>query len=176
MTRIVVNDQPLKIAVSACLLGQPVRYDGGHRYHSFVAEVLARRFELVAICPEVGAGMGVPRPTIRLVAGGDGVRVVRVDEPQHDETQRLQDYARKMVVELAGVCACVFKSRSPSCGLQSPLHPEGSSPGLFARELQRAWPQMPLVDDDQLLDGAAQRRFVAQAIAYAQGGHGGERV
>lgn len=168
MAKIVVNDKPLKLAVSACLLGELVRYDGGHRRHPFVAEVLADLFDLVAVCPEVGVGMGVPRPMIQLVDQGGGLRVLRVGDPQCDETERLRRYSAQMAVELGQVSGYVLKSRSPSCGLRVPVVPQGVSPGLFAGEIARAWPQLPMVEDDALADEVAQQRFIDQVVAYGQ--------
>ena len=168
MAKITLKNKPLTIAVSACLLGEWVRYDGGHRSCCFVTETLANLFDLVAVCPEVAVGMGVPRPMIHLVDQGGDVRVVRLDDPRHDETERLQQYGNRMVAELAGVCAYVFKSRSPSCGLSSPLSPSGVAPGVFAQVMRQAWPEMPMVEEGQLLDEQAQRRFIAQAVAYGQ--------
>ena len=168
MTKMDVDGKPLKIAVSACLLGQPVRYDGGHRRHDFVAGELAARFDIVALCPEVEAGMGVPRPTIQLVAGPAGIRALGVDDPQRDVSQALGEYAVAKAEALGDICGCVLKSRSPSCGLHTPVQPRGESPGLFARAMLDKWPGLPIVEDEALDNETGQRDFVARAVAYGR--------
>ena len=168
MTKMEIEGKPLKIAVSACLMGEPVRYDGGHRRHDFVARELAFRFDLVALCPEVEAGLGVPRPTIQLVAGSGGRRALGVDDPQRDVSRALREYAVAKAESLDRVCGCVLKSRSPSCGLHAPVQPRGESPGVFARAMLEKWPGLPIVEDEMLDDEAGQRDFIARVVAYCR--------
>jgi uncharacterized protein YbbK (DUF523 family) len=104
--------KPLKIGISACLLGERVRYDGGHKRNQMLLDYLALRYALVPICPEVAAGLGVPRPPVQLVARGVEIRAVGVLDEQLDVTRPLIEYGRQVIAG-EGLCGFVFKSRSP---------------------------------------------------------------
>ena len=110
-----------RVAVSACLAGERVRYDGASRYLPAFAW-LAERLQLVSVCPEVGAGLAVPRPPVQLVTDGAITRARGRDDPTLDVTAALAEFARTSRADLeaaAPLCGYVFKSRSPSCGLGS---------------------------------------------------------
>lgn len=161
------------IGVSSCLLGQRVRYDGGHKRDAFIVEELGSRFELLPICPETAIGMGVPRPAIRLVLEVDGIHARGVDDPDLDVTALLTAFARRILPGLAHLCGYVFKARSPSCGLgSSPLfvsgHPPREASGLFAAALQTALPHLPLEEEDRLRDPVLRDRFLARVYACRQ--------
>lgn len=167
-----MNGEPSRpcIGVSSCLLGQRVRYDGGHKRDGFVVEELGARFELLPICPEVAIGLGVPRPPIQLLLEADGIHARGVQDPGLDVTDRLRAYARLVLPDLARLCGYVFKARSPSCGIDStPLFVAGEAPrlasGLFAAAVQAALPGLPLVQEDQLQDPALRARFLEQLYA-----------
>ena len=91
-----------KIAVSACLLGQPVRYDGGHKRDRFVADQLSQHLEIIPVCPEMEAGMGVPRPTIQLRRVQGQLRLVRSDDGSIDYTDVMAEVAKKRAQQLRG--------------------------------------------------------------------------
>ena len=146
----------IRIAVSACLLGQPVRYDGTDRNHP-AAAALARRFELVPICPEVEIGLGVPRPPIRLLSGGQVVDT----STNGDLTARLVALAGGRAVELSQlrVSGVVLKHKSPSCGLtgvrvfdtidaEAPRSSDGV--GVFSRALLSLLPELPRAQECDL--------------------------
>ena len=163
----------IRVGVSSCLLGQSVRWDGGHKRDPYVAETLARMFELVPVCPEVAIGLGVPRPPIRLVAQDRKLRAVAVRAPHLDVTERLAKYGRAMARELDDVCGYVLKSDSPSCGMERVKiyrgvagPPSRTGTGVYAQALMRARPGLPLAEEGSLADGAARENFVERVFAY----------
>lgn len=175
---------PFLIAISACLLGERVRYDGGHKLDRTLVDVLGPCVRWVPICPEVEAGLGVPRPAMRLERDGAQVRLVSIAE-RRDLTARMVQCARALVARLAdeGVVGVVLKSRSPSCGPgdaplfelpQSDGGPERSShqDGVFAGALREALPGLPLAAEAGLATAAGRATFLVAAAAYrASRGH-----
>jgi len=145
------------IGTSACLLGQRVRYDGGHKRMPVLADVLAGELEIIPICPEADIGLGTPREPINLYLGEDGNVALRTAETDRDLTGVMTEYARLRVSELQGdhLRGFVLKSDSPSCGRSGiPLHREGAPPaegvGMFASELLRRLPNLPVVEESDL--------------------------
>ena len=167
-------EPPLTIAVSECLTGAPVRYDGGHRASAWPGAALEGLYELRAICPEVGIGLGVPRPPIRLVGTAAAPRAIGVEDPSVDVSDRLRAYAGTRLPDLADVDGYVFKARSPSCGLEGvALHAEPDGPaapkgtGLFAAEIARARPALPRADGEDLFEPGALESFVTRTFVHA---------
>ncbi len=171
----------LRIAVSACLLGERVRYDGGHRRSRYAAEALGRAFQLVPECPEVGIGLGVPRPKIRLEAAGDGVRLVGAEG--EDLTPVMSAYAaaaarRFQQERIAGV---VLKSRSPSCGTgdakvhRNEVVVSTRGDGVFAavlrgglhREIGRELWSPPQISETALDDPARRDHWLTRVFGFA---------
>jgi uncharacterized protein YbbK (DUF523 family) len=157
------------IGVSACLLGEPVRYDGAHHRDPWVCGALAREFELVPICPELAIGLGVPRRPIRLLRTGGGVRVRDAQDPGNadlDLTERFRLLADELAPQLGALSGYVFKSRSPSCGVRDvPLYDAGGRPqalvaGEFARLVMARYPGLPVIDERQLADPSERERFL----------------
>jgi len=152
------------LAVSACLLGESVRYDGRHKRDDWVCEVLSRHFHLQPLCPEVGAGLGVPRPSVRLVRRGDELRAVGVEDADVDVTESLaaftRDYLRGQRVD-----GMVLKARSPSCALDSAPVDEGgeTGPGLFTARVVARWPWLPVIEENGLADLWRRLHFVERA-------------
>src|SRR5262245_7283318 len=112
-------DRQLRIGISMCLLGENVRYDGGHKREPFVTGVLSRFVEFVAVCPEMDVGLGVPREPIRLVDVGGRIHLRGV-KSETDHTAAMQRYSRRKVRELAqhDLCGYILKKDSPSCGME----------------------------------------------------------
>lgn len=160
------------IGVSACLIGRPVRYDGGHRADSFVAGDLARRVRLVAVCPEVELGLGTPRPTLQLVRNADDLRLV--ESGGRDLTTAMREFAAARVEALAteDLDGYVLKSRSPSCAIADAdrLDEHGTradaGPGLFTDALTARWPDLPLIDERGLAEALLRRDFLARVAAF----------
>jgi uncharacterized protein YbbK (DUF523 family) len=161
------------LGVSSCLLGERVRYDGGHKRDAAVRS-LARVAEWVPVCPELEAGFGVPRPPMRLVRDASGVRLVEVASGS-DHTRAMQRYtaARLRALRALDLCGYVLKKNSPSCGIaRVPLYTRGkvrsSGVGLFAGGLREAFPHLPWIDEAELRDPSRRAHFVERAIAYAR--------
>ena len=167
-----LSDKP-RIAVSACLVGEPVRYDGNHKRHPQVIGLLASLFELLPVCPEVEIGLGIPREPIQLEETTDGVRLVAVQSRQ-DYTIRMQQFARQMTTQLESWQACgyLLKSRSPSCGLQDvklfDKHGDfqRSGRGIFAQQLQQDVQSLPLAEETTLEDAATREHFIERVQAF----------
>jgi uncharacterized protein YbbK (DUF523 family) len=163
----------IRIGVSACLLGEPVRYDGNHKRDSFVADVLARFVHLVPVCPEVEIGLGTPREPIHLERGDDRLRLVGA-ETGRDLTETMNDYARRKLDELSllDLSGYILKRSSPSCGADRvPVHGPrgrvvGSGRGLFAEALRSRWPLLPIEEEDRLADPHARDAFLDRVFSY----------
>ena len=108
----------IPIGISSCLLGNEVRHNGGHKRDSYITGTLAEYFEFTAFCPEVGIGLGVPRPTIRLVDDGSEIRVVGVKDSNLDVTDKLRDYTQDQFGQIRELYGFIFKRASPSCGME----------------------------------------------------------
>src|SRR3989449_5722838 len=143
----------IRVGISACLLGQEVRYDGGHKRDGLIIATLGRLFEWVPVCPEVEMGLGVPRETLRLEGDRRRPRLV-LERARRDITSRMSAWSRRRLAQLdrLDLCGYVLKSRSPSCGLRSvPVHrsgrpgaPKGRATGAFARALLKRFPRLPV--------------------------------
>ncbi len=166
------------MAVSSCLLGERVRYDGKEKGIAWIVEHLASEVEVVSICPEVGAGMSVPRPPIQLVSRpGEELRVVVVNEGS-DVTAALRNFSNQQLARIADmpIAGYVFKARSPSCGLRDTPHFASAAggakslriaSGFWAGMLQSRWPDLPCVDESELRESAGQEQFLRRVRAYA---------
>jgi len=161
-----------RLGISSCLLGQRVRYDGHRKRDSYVSDTLARHFELVPVCPEVAIGLGVPRPPIRLVGSVTHPRAVGVDDPALDVTVALAAYGRRQARALDGICGYIFKSKSPSCGLERvKVYRRGAAAprvgtGIYAAAFRAAAPLVPLEEEGRLNDPARRDSFLERAFAY----------
>ncbi len=168
------SQNSIKVGVSACLLGKKVRFDGGHKRSHFIAESLAGYFEFVPFCPEVAIGMGTPRQPIRLVGDARSPEAVGVKTPELVVTQPLRDYGRKVAGNIHELSGFIFKKDSPSCGMErvkvygSKGMPERSGTGLFAQEIMRAHPLLPVEEEGRLNDPALRDNFIARVYVYAR--------
>ena len=155
----------IRIGVSSCLLGERVRYDGGHKRNQTVIDLLGQRFEAVPVCPEVELGMGVPREAVQLVAGDITPYMVGIESGK-DWTRAMTDFSSQKLQALTCLSGFIFKSRSPSCGTGNvPLHHEQEkSAGLFAQAFTKHFPALPVIDEEQLQDEKAREGFIARVI------------
>ncbi len=165
---------PLTVAVSDCLTGAAVRYDGGNKYSALCHVELAGLFELRGICPELAIGLGVPRAPIRLVGSGGAPRARGVADPRVDVTDALRTFAARTVPELADVYGYIFMHDSPSCGLHGidVFDDAGSvagsrGRGVFAAAIVDALPDLPVADCARLDDAAVRDSFVTRVFAFA---------
>lgn len=168
----------IRVGVSACLLGEPVRYDGGHKRSAVIVELLGPRFTWVPVCPEMEIGLGAPREPVRLTGDPHAPRMLGASS-KRDLTREMTAYAQRRARELAAldIAGYVLKSASPSCGLRDvPVWDEddgsnGSSHpgrGLFAAALAAAWPELPIVEEGDLAEPAGREDFVARVLAHAK--------
>ena len=164
--------RPIRIGISACLLGQPVRFDGGHKRDAFLTETFGRFVEWVPVCPEVECGFGTPREAMRLVRVERGVRLLTV-KSGIDLTAPMERFSRSRVSALASedLSGYVLKKDSPSCGLERVKvyghgAPVRGGRGLFAAVLVDAFPHLPLEEEGRLADPRLRDNFVERVFAY----------
>jgi uncharacterized protein YbgA (DUF1722 family)/uncharacterized protein YbbK (DUF523 family) len=173
----VVKGEPEKIrlGVSACLLGEAVRFDGGHKRDAFLVDVLGPFVEWVPVCPEVEIGLSTPRDTLRLIGDEDAPNLV-VQKTGEDLTEPMQRYARARADELAALRlhGYVLKRASPSCGLfRVRVYRESETPrsggrGLFAAQLMLRFPRLPIEEEGRLTDAGLRENFIERVFATAR--------
>jgi len=167
------SKHPIKVGISSCLLGQEVRYNGGHKLSTLCTRDLGRYFEFVPTCPEAGAGMGIPRPPIRLVGDPAAPRAVRVEDSSVDFTRALRDYSASRIPELGDLSGYIFIKNSPSCGLfRVKVYQANGNPhmepgrGIFAHEFTKANPLLPVEEDGRLMDPVLRENFITRVFAW----------
>lgn len=169
-----LNNEKPRIAISACLLGQKVRYDGQGKAHDWLLRVLAPYVEWFPVCPEVEMGLGVPRETLRLVYGEsqDEVRLL-APASGRDLTVLAREVSHKAAVRLQGVDGIILKKSSPSCGLERvKIYSEKGIPqamgrGFFADAINRLYPSLPCIEEGRLVDIKQREQFLTQIFALA---------
>lgn len=168
----------VRVGISSCLLGNPVRYDGGHKLDAYLRDTLGALVQWVPVCPEVESGLPVPREPLRLVGDPGRPRLVEI-RTGLDRTAAVQAWAARRLdaLERERVCGFVFKSRSPSSGLRGiEVFGEGGEAvstdgvGVFARAFIERFPLLPVEDEERLGDVALRERFVERLIAAARRG------
>lgn len=165
----------LRLGVSACLLGQSVRFDGGHKRDTFVADVLTPFVEYVPVCPEQEAGLGTPREAMRLVRQGGLQRLIAV-RTRRDLTDVVTNTVQERVRQLAALRldGFVLKKDSPSCGLTrvKVYSDRGvaarTGRGLFAEALCSGLPALPVEEEGRLCDPAIRENFVERIYAFGR--------
>lgn len=171
-------EPPLPLAISECLLGSEVRYDGSGARSSFPHAALKGLFDYRGICPEVGIGLGTPRAPIRLVGDSSAPRVVGVKDPTLDVTDALRDYGQARAAELGDVAGYVLMKGSPSCGLfRVKVYPHDGGVvtgapalqgrGAYAGAVTAALPDLPVEENGRLHDPVLRENFVTRTFAYA---------
>ena len=162
-------EDKIRIGVSACLLGQQVRFDGGHKHDRYLTDTLGGYLDFVPVCPEVEAGFPIPRETFRLVGDPGAPRLV-TSRTNVDHTDRMVGWAEKRVRELEAenLCGFIFKSDSPSSGLMrvKVYNPKGMAEkkgvGLFARAFTHHFPLLPVEEEGRLNDPKLRETFIEQ--------------
>jgi len=166
------GESVIRIGVSSCLLGEQVRFDGGHKRDRFLTDRLGGYVSWVPVCPEFEVGMGIPRPTLRLVRHDDGVRMQESDSGR-DHTASMERYTKRRVAALRklDLCGYVLKRDSPSCGMERvKIYAEKGMPrregrGLFAEALIAALPWLPVEEEGRLHDAALRENFIERVFA-----------
>ena len=165
---------PLTVAISECLTGGEVRHDGGHKRSSLPHDKLAGVFEFRPVCPEVGIGLGIPREAIRLVGSVESPKAVGAKDASFDVTTRLEEFAKQQSPLLDDVHGHIFTKSSPSCGLfrvkvysKKDAPPEPKGRGVYAAEVARLRPDLPLEENGRLLDPVLRENFVTRTFVHA---------
>ena len=163
-----------KIAISACLMGTEVRYNGGHKESRLCSRTLTDYFDFVEVCPEVAIGLGIPREPIRLVGDPVQPEAVGTIDREINVTRPLAEYGRKMAAELDDICGYIFMQTSPSCGLErvkvyhangAPV--DGGGRGIYAQAFCAQHPDLPVEEDGRLNDPVLRENFLTRVFAYS---------
>ena len=157
----------IKIGISSCLLGNPVRYDGGHKLDHFLRDTLGQYVDYVPVCPEVECGMSVPREAMRLEGKPEAPRLM-TRSTREDKTDMMMTWARKRVAQLEAedLCGFIFKSDSPSSGMERvKVYDEKGMPaktgiGIFARIFMEKFSLLPVEEEGRLHDAALRENFI----------------
>jgi uncharacterized protein YbgA (DUF1722 family)/uncharacterized protein YbbK (DUF523 family) len=168
-----LDDAPLRIGISSCLLGEEVRWDGGHKRDRFLTDVLDPYVEWVPICPEVELGMGTPREPVRLVRRGDEIAMLGTKSGR-DWTAPMRAWSEKRARQLTrlDLCGYVLKKDSPSCGMERVKvrgeqgMPRKEGRGLFAEAMMRHNRWLPVEEEGRLHDAVLRENFVERIFAY----------
>ena len=160
-------EERIRLGVSKCLMGESVRYDGGHKLDRFIRDTLGRYVDFVPVCPEVECGLPVPREAMRLVGDPESPRLMTIHTGR-DITGQMTVWAGRRVRELEkeGLCGFIFKSRSPSSGMERVKvynekgMPSHSGVGVFARTFKNHFPLLPVEDEGRLHDPKLRENFI----------------
>jgi uncharacterized protein YbgA (DUF1722 family)/uncharacterized protein YbbK (DUF523 family) len=169
-----VDGRPIRIGISACLLGERVRFDGGHKRNEFIGDVLGRFVEFVPICPEVELGLGVPRETLRLLKNESGEVAIVGNQSGIDRTSAMQSWSERRLARLAreDLSGYVLKKDSPSCGMErvkvygAAGMPSRDGRGIYAAALMRRYPNLPVEEEGRLADPRLRENFIERVFAF----------
>lgn len=185
-----MTEDKIRLGISSCLLGEKVRFDGGHKRDPFLTDSLGAYVEYVPVCPEVEVGLSIPRETLRLVGDVDAPRLV-FSKSGEDITERMQAWAAKKVraLEAEGLCGFIFKSKSPSSGMERVKVYDGNGVpslkgvGIFARAFMEHFPLLPVEEEGRLHDPVLRENFIEAIFTFkrwrqllAAGGSAGRLV
>lgn len=165
----------MRIGVSQCLLGENVRFDGGHKRNEYVLTTLGKWFDFIPVCPEMEIGLGAPRESLRLVQAGSHVRMV-APKSGADHTATMTEYSHRRAkqIESQRLVGYVFKKDSPSCGMERVrVYGDGAMPhkngrGLFAAAVMDLMPALPVEEEGRLGDPRLRENFVTRVFAYSR--------
>ena len=169
-----MSTKPIRIGISSCLLGDEVRFDGGHKRDPVLTDTLGPLVEWVRVCPEVEVGMGVPRETLRLVKVGADTRMMTT-RTGVDHTDSMRAYAARRTRELDALDlrGYVLKKDSPSCGMErvkvfrtGSEAPVRTGVGIYAAVLKQRFPTLPIEEEGRLQDPVLRENFIERVFAY----------
>ncbi|WP_027671137.1 YbgA family protein [Rheinheimera baltica] len=163
----------VKVGISACVLGEKVRYDGGHKASTFCLQQLAPLVEYVPVCPEMAIGMTAPRPAIRLQLDDEhNVHLVQSNNTSIDHTDKMLAFSQKKLPQLAHLSGYVVCAKSPSCGMErvKMFNANGDSlgkvgVGIFTRQIMQVYPWLPVEEDGRLFDPALKENFICRVFS-----------
>jgi uncharacterized protein YbbK (DUF523 family) len=163
--------QKIPVGISSCLLGERVRYDGGHKYNAHIVNKLNEYFEFLPFCPEMDIGLGSPREPVKLILDNDKIRCVGTLTPSLDITDQLADCANQQRSWHNDICGYIFKKNSPSCGPDGVNLLDGNDLakngiGIYAKQIVRNFPNLPVADENQFRNLAFQEAFIQRVIIY----------
>ena len=164
--------EKIPVGISACLLGESVRFDGGHKRLTFATDELAPYVRYEPICPEMAIGLPTPRPALRLVKKEDEVALCFSKTGGEEITSQMQDFATRKVAGLHHLCGYILCAKSPSCGMERVriYEPDSNNNrkegiGIFTQALQREMPWLPMEEDGRLHDDELRENFVSRVYA-----------
>ncbi len=165
--------EKIKVGISSCILGEKVRYDGGHKLDRYIRDTLGQYFEWVPVCPEVEYGLPIPRESMRLVGDPKSPRLV-TRKSKIDHTDGMLKWSKTRLTELEGeqLCGFIFKSRSPSSGIRSvKIYSESGIPcgrgsGIFGGAFMEKFPLIPVEDDGRLHDPGLRENFIERVFVF----------
>lgn len=168
-----MTEDPIRIGISTCLLGEPVRYDGGHKRDRYLTDTLGQYFTYVPVCPEVEAGFGIPRESMQLRGDPEAPRLV-TNRSERDLTDAMLTWARKRVIELEAedLCGFIFKAKSPSSGMERVKvvtdkgMPVKKGVGLFAKAFMDHFPLIPVEEEGRLHDPKLRESFIESVFVF----------
>ena len=161
----------IPVGISSCLLGERVRYDGGHKGHSYIIRTLGKYFAFQPFCPELAIGLGIPRKPIRLLRrpGDQAIRCVEIDNHARDYTDRLAQCADAQQVWQQALCGYILKKDSPSCGMErvkvwDEVMPVREGVGVYAGQLLQNFPYLPVEEEGRLGDAVLRENFIQRVF------------
>jgi uncharacterized protein YbgA (DUF1722 family)/uncharacterized protein YbbK (DUF523 family) len=165
--------EKIMIGVSSCLLGKPVRYDGGHKHNRYITDILGNYFEFTPVCPEVECGLPVPRETMRLLGNPENPRLI-TSKTGIDHTDQMLSFCEAKVKELRTkkLCGFIFKKNSPSSGLYrvkvygNKGQAQKTGRGLFAAAFVKSFPLLPVEEEGRLQDAPIRENFIEKVFCY----------
>ena len=162
----------IQIGVSQCLLGEPVRFDGGHKRNRYLTDVLSQYVEFQAVCPELAIGLGVPRKPIRLIVTGGQDRIRGVENTTMDVTDALVQEAERAAGEMSNICGYIFMQNSPSCGVyglkrygENGYGIDSRGRGAYAKRFMELMPLIPVEEAGRLNDIGLRENFITKIFA-----------
>jgi uncharacterized protein YbgA (DUF1722 family)/uncharacterized protein YbbK (DUF523 family) len=163
----------IKVGISSCLLGNEVRFDGGHKHSRLCSDNLSRYFEFIPECPEVSSGMSIPRKPIRQIGDINSPSVVAVHDNSIDYTEQLNTFSKNKAKQLEELCGYVFMQKSPSCGVfrvkvyqESGYSAAEPGRGVYAKAVMDANPLLPVEESGRLEDAVLRENFITRVYAY----------
>jgi uncharacterized protein YbgA (DUF1722 family)/uncharacterized protein YbbK (DUF523 family) len=166
-----------KLGISSCLLGEEVRFDGGHKHNAYVTKTLAQHFDFTPFCPEKAIGLPTPRPPIRLVAepGASLIRAVETRDQSKEHTDKLIQYGQKISTRIEDLSGYIVKKDSPSCGMErvkvyekeaAPANKRGT--GLYTAQLIKERPELPIEEEGRLMDPGLRENFITRVFVMCR--------